>query len=45
MLIFDYTIRLYNQDVSVEAAPATAELAIDSRGSIADSAVVESATE
>jgi hypothetical protein len=45
MLIFDYMIRLYIQDVSVEAAPAAAELAIDSRGSVADSAVAESATE
>jgi hypothetical protein len=29
MLVFDYMIRLYNQDVSVGAAPAVAELAKD----------------
>jgi hypothetical protein len=45
MLVFNYMIRLYNQDVSIIAAPATAksakELAIDLRGS----AGPESATE
>jgi hypothetical protein len=30
MLVFDYVIRLYNQDVSAEAAPAAAALAIES---------------
>jgi hypothetical protein len=29
MLVFDYIIRLYNQDVSIGAAPAPTESAID----------------
>jgi hypothetical protein len=41
MLVFDYMIRLYNQDVSVRAAIAAAESAIDCRGSV----VADSATE
>jgi hypothetical protein len=30
MLVFDYMIRLYNQDVSVGVAPPAAESAIES---------------
>jgi hypothetical protein len=32
MLVFDYMIRLYNQDVSIGAAAPPAESAIDWRG-------------
>jgi hypothetical protein len=45
MLVFDYMIRLYNQDDSVRAALAPAELAVDWRGSVVDSTAAESATE
>jgi hypothetical protein len=44
MLVFDYVIRLYNQDVSAEAAPAAAALAIESTKDWRGLAV-ESATE
>jgi hypothetical protein len=39
MLVFNYMIRLYNQDVSVGAAPAIAESTTDWRGSAAESAI------
>jgi hypothetical protein len=45
MLVFDYMIRLYNQDVLVRAAPVVAESAPDWRGSAVDSAVAESTIE
>jgi hypothetical protein len=49
MLVFNYMISLYNQDVSVRAAPTVVESAIESatdyRGSVADLAATESATD
>jgi hypothetical protein len=43
MFVFDYMIRLYNQDVSVRVAPVAAESATDRRGSAAKLAVADSA--
>jgi hypothetical protein len=45
MLVFNYMISLYNQDVSVRAAPTVVESATDYRGSVADLAATESATD
>jgi hypothetical protein len=45
MLVFDYMIRLYNQDVSIGAALAedelVTELATDYRGSVAAESAIE----
>jgi hypothetical protein len=43
MLVFNYIIRLYNQDVSVGAAPATAESVAQSAPAAASLAGVGSA--